>query len=402
MNNMKRLFACMAVVVAAVGLTACGSGSGDESSSSDEGPITLGFAIGETGFMEPYDVPARTVAEMAVADINEAGGIDGRDLEIISANTKSKPELAGNAATQVISDGADVVVTSCDFDQGSPAAIVAQEAGKLAISTCAASTAFGPSGIGPLAFTMATAAPVEGAAMAEWGYNEKGWKTSATILDDTLEFTKQTTAGFISRWEELGGEVLKETTFKQGDPSIASQINEIKSLDTPPDVLWLSSYMPGEASAIKQIRAAGLDMPILGDEDLDGDYWKEAVPGVSDVYYATYASLYGDDSNPEVNKLLERYKEQEGKLPDTALFLTGYAMVQAIEKAVANADGSTEGTDLQAALEEFDDEDLLLPTTFTPEEHISFKRTLRIMQIQDGKTSLVKEFSPESVPVPEN
>lgn len=402
MNNMKRLFACMAVVVAAAGLAACGSGSGDESSSSDEGPITLGFAIGETGFMEPYDVPARTVAEMAVEDINAAGGIDGRELEIISANTKSKPELAGNAATQVISDGADVVVTSCDFDQGSPAAIVAQEAGKLAISTCAASTAFGPEGIGPLAFTMATAAPVEGAAMAEWGYNEKGWKTSATILDDTLEFTKQTTAGFISRWEELGGEVLKETTFKQGDPSIASQINEIKGLDTPPDVLWLSSYMPSQASALKQIRAAGLDMPILGDEDLDGDYWKEAVPDISDVYYATYASIFGDDSDPAINKLLDRYEEQEGKLPDTALFLTGYAMVQAIEKAVANSDGSTEGTDLQAALEEFDNEDLLLPTTFTPEEHISFKRTLRIMEIQDGKTTLVKEFSPESVPLPED
>ncbi|MGB0119865.1 MAG: ABC transporter substrate-binding protein [Solirubrobacterales bacterium] len=397
---MKRLFTCMAVVLAAAGLAACGSDSSDDSSSSGEGPITLGFAIGETGFMEPYDVPARTLAEMAAEDINADGGIDGRQLEIISANTKSKPELAGNAATQVISEGADVVVTSCDFDQGSPAAIVAQEQGKLAISTCAASTAFGPSGIGPLAFTMATAAPVEGATMAEWGYNEKGWKTSATILDDTLEFTKQTTAGFIARWEELGGEVLKETTFKQGDPSIASQINEIKGLDTPPDVLWLSSYMPGEASAIKQIRAAGLDMPILGDEDLDGDYWKEAVPGVSDIYYATYASIFGDDSDPKINELLDRYKEQEGKLPDTALFLTGFAMVQAIEKAVETTGGSTEGTELQAALEEFDNEELLLPTTFTEEDHISFKRTLRIMEIQNGKTSLVTEFSPEQVPVP--
>ncbi|MGA7397078.1 MAG: ABC transporter substrate-binding protein [Solirubrobacterales bacterium] len=397
---MKRLFTCMAVVLAAAGLAACGSDSSDDSSSSNEGPITLGFAIGETGFMEPYDVPARTLAEMAVADINADGGIEGRQVEIISANTKSKPELAGNAATQVISDGADVVVTSCDFDQGSPAAIVAQESGKLAMSTCAASTAFGPGGIGPLAFTMATAAPVEGATMAEWGYNEKGWKTSATILDDTLEFTKQTTAGFIDRWKELGGEVLKETTFKQGDPSIASQINEIKGLDTPPDVLWLSSYMPGEASAIKQIRAAGLDMPILGDEDLDGDYWKEAVPGVSDIYYATYASIFGDDSDPNINELLDRYKEQEGKLPDTALFLTGFAMVQAIEKAVETTGGSTEGTELQAALEEFDNEELLLPTTFTEEDHISFKRTLRIMEIQNGKTSLVTEFSPEQVPVP--
>ncbi|MDQ2621460.1 MAG: ABC transporter substrate-binding protein, partial [Actinomycetota bacterium] len=323
---------------------------------------------------------------------------NGRDLQIVSANTKSKPELAGNAATKVIDEGADIVIVSCDFDQGSPAAIVAQQAGKLTFSTCAASTDFGPSGIGPLAFTMATAAPVEGAAMAEWAYNDKGLKSAYTLLDDTLEFTKQTTESFTTRWEELGGDIAGASTFKQGDASIASQINEIKALPEAPDAIWLASYNPGAASALKQIRAAGLDMPILGDEDLDGDYWKEAVPNISDVYYATYASLYGDDSDQKINDLLDRYKEQEGKLPDTSLFLTGYAAVEAIAKAVEGADGSTEGTDPQAQLETFDDEQLLLPTTFTSENHISFKRTLRIMEIQNGKTKLVTEFSPESVP----
>jgi branched-chain amino acid transport system substrate-binding protein len=398
---MKRLIAFFAALFIVVGLAACGSGSGDDGSSGEgdsSDPIVLGFAIGETGFMGPYDLPARTVAQMAADDINADGGVDGRDIEIVSANTKSKPELAGNAATQVIDDGADIVVVSCDFDQGSPAAIVAQQAGKLVFSTCAASTDFGPAGIGPLAFTMATAAPVEGAAMAEWAYNEKGLKSAYTLLDDTLEFTKQTTEAFTDRWEELGGKIAGASTFKQGDASIASQINEIKSLPEPPDAIWLASYNPGAASALKQIRAAGLDMPILGDEDLDGDYWKAAVPDISDVFYATYASLYGDDDDPKINQLLDRYKKQEGKLPDTSLFLTGYAAVQAIAKAVENAGGSTEGSDLQAQLEKFDNEKLLLPTTFTADNHISFKRTLRIMEIQNGKTKLVTEFSPESVP----
>jgi branched-chain amino acid transport system substrate-binding protein len=399
---MKRLLAVFAALFIAVGLAACGSGSGDDSSGGGGGdssdPITLGFAIGETGFMAPYDLPARTVAQMAADDINADGGVDGRDIEIVSANTKSKPELAGNAATQVIDDGADVVVVSCDFDQGSPAAIVAQQAGKLVFSTCAASTDFGPTGIGPLAFTMATAAPVEGAAMAEWAYQDKGLKTAYTVLDDTLEFTKQTTQAFTDRWKELGGEIVGASTFKQGDASIASQINEIKSLPEPPDAIWLASYNPGAASALKQIRAAGLDMPILGDEDLDGDYWKDAVPDISDVFFATYASIYGDDSEDQINQLVARYKKKEGKLPDTSLFLTGYATTQAIAKAIEGAGGSTEGTDLQGQLEKFDDEDLLLPATFTAENHISFKRTLRIMEIQNGKTKLVTEFSPKSVP----
>ncbi len=73
--------------------------------------------------------------------------------------------------------------------------------------------------------------------------------------------------------------------------------------------------MPGEASAVKQIRAAGLDLPILGDEDLDGDYWKEAVPGLSDVYYSTYASIYGDDPDDQVNELVDRYKQETRQDP---------------------------------------------------------------------------------------
>ena len=98
--------------------------------------------------------------------------------------------------------------------------------------------------------------------------------------------------------------------------------------------------MPGEASAIKQLRAAGIDQPILADEDIDGDYWKGGVPDLNDVYYATYASIYGDDPDPKVNELVDRYKQKTGKLPDTSAFLTGYAMIQAIQKAVEGADGS--------------------------------------------------------------
>lgn len=400
---MVRIGAVFIALAIALGLAACGSGSGEDESdstaaSSDE-PIKLGFAIGETGFMAPFDDPARTAAEFAIEDINADGGAAGRTFETTSADTKSKPELAGDAATQVLGEDSDVVVTSCDFDQGSPAAIVAQEEGVLAFSTCAGSTAFGPQGIGPLAFTMATAAPAEGATMAEWAM-EQGYENGASLLDDTIEFTKQSDYGFRTRFEELGGNLVAQETFKQGDASIASQINALKSASPAPDFIYLASYMPDQASAMKQMRAAGLDMPILADEDVDGDYWKEAVPGISDVFYATYGSIYGDDPDDTVNELVTRYEEEEGKLPDNAAFLTGYAMVQAIAQAVEGADGSTEGTALQEQLETFDDEQLLLPTTFDTENHITLSRTLRVMEIQNEETTFLEEWTPENVPVP--
>lgn len=396
---MSRLGTTAAACIAALGLAACGSGqdSGNAEPAASKGPVTLGFAIGETGFMAPYDLPARAAAELAIKDVNAKGGAAGRELRTVSADMKSKPELSGTAATSVIGKGADIVVTSCDFDQGSPAAIVAQNSKKLAFSTCAASTSFGPAGIGDLAFTMATAAPVEGALMAEWAIEQK-MPTAYLLLDNTIDFTKQSAAGFKDRYAQVGGRLVGEDSFKQGDQSIAAQISKIKRLKTPPDAIYLASYMPTQASAMKQIRAAGLTMPILGDEDLDGDYWKDAVPDVDDVFFATYASIYGDDPDPAVNQLVERYTTENGKKPDNSAFITGYAMVQAIAKAIEEAGGTTDGQALRAKLETFANEPFVLPTTFSSTWHIAVTRKLRVLQIAKGKTSFLEAAEPEKVP----
>jgi branched-chain amino acid transport system substrate-binding protein len=400
---MKRLGAFLLIALAAVALAACGSGSGggggDSSSSSEAGgPITLGFAIGETGFMQAYDEPAKIAAEFAIEDLEKEGRPEGRKFKVVTADMKSKPELSGDAATEVLSEGAEVVVTSCDFDMGSPAALVAQEEGKLAFSTCAASTDFGPTGVGPLAFTEASAAGGFGASMAEWAKEKKGIKSAFVLIDDTLEFDVQSGYGFTKRWEEIGGKLAGEATFKQEDQSIASQINEIKSAE--PEAIYVTSYMPGLASAVKQIRAAGIEVPILSDEDIDGDTWKAAVPNLSEVFFATEASIYGDDPDPKINEMVKRYQQKTGKLPEFASFLTGYAMIEAITDAIEESGGSTEGAALQKALEKFHEKPLLLPTTFTPKYHITTDRTVRIMQIQEGKTSYLEEWTPKVTPIP--
>ncbi len=396
----KRLAAVVMATASLVFLAACGDDDSDDSGSSDSSePITIGFVVGKTGVLESYDGPAQTMAEIAIDEINADGGIDGRQIETVEADMKSKPELAGNAATQVISDGADVLLLPCDFDLGSPAGIVAQEEGKIGISLCAASTSFGPAGIGNLAYTMGLAGVTEGAAAAEWAYEEQGWSSTYVLLDDTLDQNKQATESFKTRFEDLGGEIVGEDTFKQEDQSIDAQVSRITGLSQEPDFLYVSSFQPGFAGAIKQIRDAGIEAPIVGGSDLDGDYWKEAVPNVSDVYFPAMASIYGDDPDPEVKDLLATFEEESGAPPDVSAFLGGYAAVQAIEAAVTEA-GSTDGEEMTAVMEEFTDEPFVLETTFTPEFHISLERTVRIMNIDDGKTSFVTEWDASEVPTP--
>lgn len=394
-----RLVALVVAALALGGLSACGSSSSSDSTSAEEGPITFGFVVGRTGVLESYDIPAETMAKFAIDDINKAGGIDGRQIKTVEADMKSDPKLAGNAATQVISQGADVLVLPCDFDLGAPAAVVAQDAGKIGMSLCAASTNFGPAGIGDLAYTMGLAGVTEGTAAAEWAYDEQKYRSAYVLYDTTLDQNKQATDAFKHTWARVGGKLAGEDTFKQTDQSIAAQVSRITGLSKQPDFLYVSSYQPGFAKAIKQIRAAGIETPIIGGSDLDGEYWKGAVPGLSNVYFTAMASIYGDDPDAKVNKLIARYKASEGSPPDVSAFLAGYAVVQALQKGIEEA-GSTDGKAMTEKMQTFKDEPFVLETTFTPTEHISLNRTVRIMKIDNGKTSFVTLFTPTDIPTP--
>ena len=398
--KLHRLIALVIGIVTLAGLSACGSSSSSDSSSSEKGPITIGFVVGRTGVLESYDLPAETMAKFAIDDINKAGGINGRQIKTVEADMKSQPNLAGNAATQVISQGADVLVLPCDFDLGAPAAVVAQDQGKIGMSLCAASTNFGPSGIGDLAYTMGLAGVTEGAAAAEWAYDKQKYRSAYVLYDTTLDQNKQATDAFTKTWARLGGKLAGEDTFKQTDQSIGAQVSRIAGLSKQPDFLYVSSYQPGFAKAIKQIRAAGIDTTIIGGSDLDGDYWKGAVPGLSDVYFTAMGSIYGDDPDPQINKLIDRYKKAEGKAPDVSAFVAGYAVIQALQKAIQETGGSTDGKAMTEKMQTFTNEPFVLKTTFTPTEHISLKRSVRVMKIQNGKTSFVTLITPSDIPTP--
>ena len=140
-----------------------------------EDPIIIGAAIAQSGVIAPYDEGPAKAMEVAIEEINAKGGLLGRQIKIIYADTKSDIAYGATAAQDVIDKGASMVVVTCDYDyrqrrrHRSPTA-----ANLIAFSTCAGDPKFGPSGIGPNAFTMATGAPGQAVAMAEWAYQREG------------------------------------------------------------------------------------------------------------------------------------------------------------------------------------------------------------------------------------
>lgn len=400
------LFALTAI--AAIGLVACGSSNGGSSGGNDaksssvklsgsKKPIQIGVVKGFTGFMSAFDKPVTDAIQFAVDDINADGGIDGRKLELIKVDMATQPQEAQRAATEAISKGADFIITSCDFDSGAPAALAAQAKNLVAFSDCAGSPQFGAQGIGPLAFTMGLLGPSEGAAWSQWA-QERNFKRAYLLEDTSLIYHKQTAAGFEQTWKKVGGQLAGKDTFANDDASVSAQVNRLRSTPNV-DFIALPSRPPGGASVIKQIRAAGIDLPIITDQAFDGDTWKEAVPNLSNVYLSSYASLAGDDPDPKVNRFVERYAKKEGGVADgKSLIVTGYSVVQALEIAAKRCD-CLSGDKLAESFESFKDEPLLIgPTTFTPEFHFDPQRPVKLLEIKDGKTRYLETIKLSNPP----
>jgi branched-chain amino acid transport system substrate-binding protein len=366
---------------------AAGGGSQDE-------PIVIGAPVAQTGFLQAYDGPVMEGAEIAVEDINAAGGVLGRPLEIVYADTKSTIEQGSVAALEIVGES-DAFIVTVDYDFGGPAARVAQENGVFAFSG-AGSPKFGKEGIGDKAFSVSSGI-TESSVMAEFAH-AKGWRKPYIIQDTTIEHTTLACDYFEQRWKEIAGEgsLAGKDTFTSEDPSIASQVTRARNSDA--DFIALCSFNPGAASAVKQIRGAGIELPIIGPVSFDGDYWLKGIPQLSDFYHTSNGSIYGDDPSEEVNEFFRKYEEKTGERAPSSFPLFGYAAVQAYAKAVEEA-GTTEAAEVQAALESFTDEPLILgPTTYTPDCHAAIGRPLPVVEIQNGQPALAGYHTPESVP----
>ena len=391
---MKRFptWASAAAMVAAVALPA-------GTAAADDDEIIVGFAIAESGWMQAYDQPSTRAALVRVDEINEAGGLLGKQIQVVTADTKTDRNEGVKAGQEVVDEGADMVVVSCDYDFGAPAANVAQDADLISFFLCAEDVKAGIEGVGPYSFSASVLAAVQGATMAEWSINERKAKTGYVLLDTSIEYNKGICYGFDWMFPKVGGKIVGRDTFKNDDPSIASQITRIRSLPEAPDAIMLCTYNPGGASAVKQLRAAGIDTLILNGSSMDGSYWLNAVPNLSNFVVPVQGSIYGDDPNPKVEEFNKKFEAKYGARPSSQYAYPGYAMIEVYAKAVERA-GTTDTEEVVAELEKMRNEPTLFgPRTFTDELHHQNQATYKLVEATDGKFAYIGEWT-ISEPVP--
>lgn len=372
----------------------CGGSSDSTGSSTSAGlpeTITIGAAIGKSGYLAPYDASISAVEQLA-DEVNAKGGIDGSKLEVIQVDNRSDPQRAPIAAQEAIEKGADVLFLSSESLTAAAAAPVAEENNALNFSLSANEPGFGPPTTGRLSFSAYPSVLSEASADATF-LKKKGVKRPFLFRDTAIIYGKAYCAGFQEAWENLGGSISGSVDFKNEDESIASQVSQLKKSNA--DAVVMCSYPPGGAAAVKQVRDAGVEVPIMGTGSFDGTYWLKGISNTKDIYLALNGSSY-DPPNATTAKL---FKKLEGAGVDTdvsSVLLSAYAGGQLIVDAIEET-GSIDGDVLADALEAKPHQTVLGKISYTKDFHYA-NGNWPIYVFANGKPKLLTTITPTFLP----
>jgi branched-chain amino acid transport system substrate-binding protein len=362
-------------------------------------PIVIGWAFDSKGAMAPFDNPALAAAQLRIKQLNARGGVNGRPLQIQTCDTQgNKPAIAKACALKLLGSGANVIFTTCDVDFAAPVVQETINRGVLAIAPCIGTDQMGPKRFGAkgrLAFSFGNVAQDEGSAMAQYAWG-KGWRTASLATDTVIVYFKDVVKAFKARWTQLGGKVVDEETYQDpafGGNNVNNAVSRLNAKKADVIVTSTAGAFGALSTLISGLRSLGNNTPILNSWAGDGTYWLPKSPQVTNYYFVTYASVFGDDPSPAINKLAKQVKAGTGG------FIAGSAAIDGLVAAIKRSGGSTNGATLAATMEKFK----RVPTlsglvSFSPKFHTVFGRQYRVIKIQDNKAHLVGTVVAKVVP----
>ena len=289
-----------------------------------------------------------------------------------------------------------MIFTTCDVDYAAPVVQEAINRGVLAVAPCIGTDQMGPKRFGAkgkLAFSFGNVAQDEGSAMAQYAWG-KGWRTASLATDAVIVYFKDVIKAFKARWTQLGGKVVDQETYHSlGGNDVQNAISRLNGQKADVIVTSTAGAFGALSTLITGLRSLGNNSAILNSWAGDGVYWLPKSPKVSNYYFVTFASIFGDDPNAAVNKLAKQVHAGTGG------FITGSASIDGVVAAINRSHGSTNGATLAATMEKFKK----VPTlsglvSFSAKFHTVFGRQYRVIKIQDNKAHLVGTVVAKVVP----
>jgi branched-chain amino acid transport system substrate-binding protein len=392
-----RLLALAGLAAALVALT--GSAQGAHTGAPTGKPIVIGAVIDLTKNMAPFDAPALEAAQIEIAKINAAGGVNGRPLQIKPLNDQLDPTQTKADALKLVGQGVNIGWVTCDVDYATPAITEFLTAKLLTVAPCIGTDQMGPSrfgAAGQLAYTFGNPAQQDGAAVAEYAIS-RGWKTADVVTDKLLVYFQNVCQGFTLRFKQLGGKIVDQESFTQGDKTINNVATRVNG--KPAKVIaFCTSFAADQPAFVSSLRTLGNKTPIIDGWASDGAYWWPKNPKVTNFYFLTYASALAPDPSAAV-RAFEAKMAAIGQPAQTGGFITGADAIDAIVYAIKKAGGSTNGAKLAAILSHLTKFNTLGgPISFTPTFHSATGRPYRVVRVNNNVAKFLTLHTTQKIP----
>ncbi|MGN0940538.1 MAG: ABC transporter substrate-binding protein [Selenomonadaceae bacterium] len=372
-------------------LTGCGGGSGSSSGGKDSGDIKVGANFEITGNVANYGNATYEGLALAIDEVNAAGGVNGKKITLVKADSKSEASEAANAATKLISDD-KVKVLVGPATTGSVLAEVriATDAKIPIIAPCATSpkVTVEDGKVQPYVFRSCFIDPQQGSVMAKFAQDNLKAKTAVVYVDSSSDYSKSLGQVFKQKFEEAGGKVLMEEAFLQKDQDFKATLTKLKTANA--DVMFVPAYYEEVGKIVKQAREIGITTPILGTDGWDDP--KVADIAGKDALNKTYFSTHYSDKDESVKPFIDAFNKKYGHAPNVFAALgydAGKMLIDAIKRA-----GSDDPAKITKALAETKDLKAGTGTLTMDKNHNPIKQAV-ILENKDGDRVMVAKIMPE-------
>jgi branched-chain amino acid transport system substrate-binding protein len=309
---------------------------------SDSDTIKIGGIFPLSGEVAVYGLEARNGVILAIEEINAAGGIDGKQLELVYEDDEGNPEKTVNAYNKLVAkDKVKIIIGS--LTSGCTMAITSKAQAQQVLLVAPAATAAAITDAGDFIFRACFIDEFQGTVGGRFAAGELGTERAAVLYDNGNDYSVGLKDNFIAAFEAGGGFVAASESYTGNDVDFNAQITKIKAAN--PDVVYLPDYYNKVALIAKQLRAQGIDAPIMG-----GDGWDGLTENAGDeVLNGFYSNHYAADStDPKVRGFVAAYQAKFSSVPVSFAALS-YDSMYLIRDAILAA-GSLDSTAIKDAL----------------------------------------------------
>ena len=399
-KSLKYVLSVALILLLALPIVGCGNG-GAEAPAGDtpgtEAPaegevVRIGWIGALTGDMAVWGISESSSIQMFIDELNEAGGLLGRQVELVAYDTRGDSAEAVNAVRRLVSqDGVIGVVGPNTSGQAIPIASVLEEFSVPGIATVATNPRVTVAEDGTLrefSFRVCFVDAYQGAVAAGYSFNVLGARTAAVLYDVGSDYSLGITEVFEESFTALGGEIVALEAFNPGDVDFRPQLTSIGNLN--PDIIFMPYTFREVALSAQQARELGITSTFIGTDTWPSMQLLEmAAEFVEGSYFINHLDL----NDPRVAGLRNKYIERHGgREPEINAFL-GWDAMQMLVEAIERA-GSFDTVAIRDELRNTDFEGYTGHIVISSEDHNPVGKQAAIIRITNGEFIFQQTYSP--------